>query len=152
MARYRLAFARLVQNGCRGQALVETALVLPILLFLAFAVIGVGRVTQARMGVDAVAREAARTAALASDPGVALDQGTARGQAVASGYGLTNGTLQVILDVGQFDPGSDVQASASYAVSLGDLPLLGWVQLPLVSTHVERIDLYRSRWPAGGGS
>lgn len=136
----------------RGQALVETALVLPLLLVLAFGVIGVGRVTQARMGVDAVAREAARSAALASDPGNALSQGTARGQAVAAGYGLTNGSLQLAVNVGQFDPGGEVQASAGYTVSFGDLPLLGWAQLTVRSTHAERIDLYRSRWTAGSGT
>lgn len=135
----------------RGQALVETALVLPLLLVLSFGVIGVGRVTQARMGVDAVAREAARAAAMSSDLGSALSEGTTRGQAVAAGYNLANGTLQLVVDVGQSDPGGEVQASAAYTVSFGDLPLLGWAQVPASSVHAERIDLYRSRWSAGSG-
>jgi Flp pilus assembly protein TadG len=82
----------------------------------AFSVIGAGRVTQARMGVDAVAREAAlgRPAASARD---ALSQGLARGQAVAQGHGLTNTTLQVAVD-GPFDPGDQIVASASYTVPL----------------------------------
>jgi Flp pilus assembly protein TadG len=125
-------------------------LVLPILLFLAFAVLGVGRVTQARMGVDAVAREATRSAALAGDAGSALDQGLARGRAVAGGYGLTNGTLQLALDVGQFEPGGEVRASAAYTVAFGDLPLLGWANVTVTGAHVESIDPYRSRWTGGG--
>ena len=44
------------------------ALVVPLLLLLAFGVVGVGRVGQARLGVSAVAREAARAAALADSP------------------------------------------------------------------------------------
>ena len=44
----------------RGEALLETALVLPLLLLLAFGVVGAGRVTQARLGVSAASREAAR--------------------------------------------------------------------------------------------
>ncbi len=143
--------ARLRGRARRGQALVETALVLPLLLFLAFGVIGAGRLAQARLGVDAVAREAARAAALATDAGSALDQGIARGQAVAGGYGMTNGSLQVAVDVGQFDPGDQVSASARYTVSFSDLPLLSWAQVTLSSTHFERLDLYRSRWTSGAG-
>ena len=136
----------------RGQALVETALVLPLLLMLAIGVVGIGRLTSARMGVDAVVREAARAAAEANDAGSALNQGVARGQQVAAGYGLTDGTLQLGVDVGQFAPGGAVEASASYTVSFGDLPLLGWAQVTVRSSHVERIDIYRSRWPSGSGT
>src|SRR5207249_11812615 len=51
----------------RGQALVETALVIPMLLLLALGVVGVGRVVQAQLAVSAAAREAARAGALADD-------------------------------------------------------------------------------------
>src|SRR5437867_2071168 len=110
MGSQRQAIARIAASGRRGSALIETALVLPMLLFLAFGVIGVGRITQARMAVDAVTHETARSAAIASDSGSALNQGLARGQAVASGYGLTNGSLRLSLDVGQFDRGGQVQS------------------------------------------
>lgn len=152
MVRIQRGTHRLALNVRRGQALVETALVLPIFLILAFGVIGIGRVTQARMEVDAVAREAARAAALASDPANALSQGTARGQSVATDYGLTNGTLQLSIDVGQFERGGEVHASADYTVSFNDLPLLSWARVTVTSVHVERLDLYRSRWSTGGGS
>lgn len=158
----RVAFAALVprgrreasgdtaSSGERGQALIETALVLPVLLLLAFGVVAVGRVTSAQMGVSAVAREAARSAALARDPTDAWNQAQSRGQAVASGYRLTNGSLQLAVNLGTFDRGDEVSASARYVVTLDDLPLLGWVEVPVTSTHAERIDLYRSRQPAGG--
>lgn len=137
-------------NGQRGQALVETALVVPLLLFLAFGVIAVGRVTQAQMGVSAVAREAARVAVLANDPGQAATDGMARGQEVAAGYSLGNGSLQLVVDPGSFARGGAIRASARYTVTFDDLPLLGWAQVTLGSTHLERIDLYASRWGAGG--
>ncbi len=133
----------------RGQALVEVALVIPILLLLAFGVVAVGRVTDAQMGVSAVAREAARAAALANDPGAAASQGMTRGQEVAAGYHLGDGSLQLAVNAGNFTRGGTVQASARYTVSLGDLPLLGWAHITVGSTHLERIDLYRSFWPAG---
>ena len=134
----------------RGSALVEVALVLPLLLLLALGVVGVGRVVQARMGVSAVARETARAAALAQTPSDAMERGLATGHAVGVGYGLTNGSLALSLDVGGFERGGSVQAAASYAVPLADLPLLGWAQVQVAGEHVERIDLYRSRPTIGG--
>ncbi len=136
------------KNEC-GQALVEVALVIPILLLLAFGVVAVGRVTDAQMGVSAVAREAARAAALANGPGAAASQGVTQGQEVAAGYHLGDGSLQLAVNAGNFTRGGTVQASARYTVSLGDLPLLGWAHITVGSTHLERIDLYRSFWPTG---
>ncbi len=134
----------------RGQALIETALMIPMLLLLAFGVVGVGRVAQGQMGVSAVARETARAAALADSPAEASLRGLARGQDVAAGYRLTNGSLQLTVDPGSLARGSPVQAAARYEVTLDDLPLLGWVRVPVGSVHLERTDLYRSRWPQGG--
>ena len=134
----------------RGSALVEVALVLPLLLLLALGVVGVGRVIQARMSVSAVAREAARVAALAQSPGEAAEQGLAAGRAVAHGYGLTNGSLRLVVDPGALDRGGAVRAAAGYRVSLDDLPLMGWVHADVAAEHVERVDLYRSRWGTGG--
>ncbi len=137
--------------GERGQALVETALVVPVLLTLVFGLVGIGRVVEAQMGVIAVAREAGRAAVLADTPAEALARGSARGQETASGYRFSNGTFQLTVDTGAFARGGRVQTSARYMVTLNDLPLLGWVSVPVVSHHAERIDLYRSRWSGGGG-
>ncbi len=129
-----------------GQALLETALVVPLLLLLAFGVVGVGRLVQAQLGVSAVAREAARAAALATGAEAAASQGRAHGQEVAAGYHLTNGSLRVSVDPGAFARGGQVGASARYEVALADLPLMGWARVAVSSQHVERLDLYRSRW------
>lgn len=131
-----------------GQALVELALVVPLLLLLAFGSVGVGRVVQAQMALGAIAREAAREAALAPLPpgGSALDAkraGEARGQSVAHGYGLDRATVNVNTD--HFDPGSWVRADASYVVSERDLPFLKWTTFTLHDSHLERVDPYRSR-------
>ena len=125
-------------------------MVIPLLLLLAFGAIGVGRLTQAQMGVSAVAREAARAGALANSTAEALARGTARGQEVASGYQLSNGSLRVTVESGGFARGDQVRAAVRYEMVLTDLPLLGWVRIPVASDHVERIDLYRSRWPGTG--
>ena len=133
--------------GRRGQALVEVALVIPLLLLLGFGVIGVGLVTQAQLGVSAVAREAARAGALAGSPAEARALGLSRGQEVAAGYRLGNGSVAISVELGGLARGGQVRAGAGYRVSLADLPLLGWAEVSLASEHVERVDLYRSRWP-----
>jgi Flp pilus assembly protein TadG len=135
------------RGGQTGQALVETAMVIPLLLLLAFGVVGVGRVIQAQLGVSAVSREAARAATLASTPNEALTRASGRGQEVARDLGLTNGSLQFTVDLGAFERGGQVQSAAHYTVSLGDLPFLSGLSIPVESHHVERIDLYQSRWP-----
>ena len=140
-----------LRRADEGSALIEVALVLPLLLILAFGVVGIGRVVQAKMGVEAVVREAARVASLAETGEAAAGRGLAVGQAVASGYGLTNGSLALSVNPGSFERGGEVQASARYDVSLGDLPLLGWLHASVAGEHSERIDLYRSRWQAGRG-
>jgi Flp pilus assembly protein TadG len=48
----------------RGAAAVETAIVLPVLLFLAFGIIDLGRMMNARIQVTQAAREGARAAAM----------------------------------------------------------------------------------------
>ncbi len=128
-----------------GQALLETALVLPVLLLLVFGVVGAGRLTEARMEVSAVAREAARAGALAQIPGEVEVWGKHRGYEVAQGYGLDEGALRLRVTRGGPAPGGYVTAEASYRVSLGDLPLLAWAEVELNGSHREPVDPYRSR-------
>lgn len=144
--------ANLVPPGAeRGQALIELALVVPLLLLLALAVVGIGRVTQARIGVSAVARDAARDGALAGSSAGAITHGMARGEDVAAGYGLGNGSLRLAVDASAFGRGGQVAARATYTVQFSDLPLLGWAQVPVASTHIEPVDPYRGRPTLAGG-
>ena len=141
---------RAVRAAERGDALVETALVTPLLLVLALGLVGVARVTQAQMGVAAVARETARAGALAATASDALARASARCREVAEGYGLTNGTLQCTVEPGGLARGGQVRAAARYEVALGALPLMGWVRVPVASSQVEIVDPFRSRGAGGG--
>lgn len=123
-----------------GQALVELVIILPLLLFLAFAIVGAGRIAQAQLGVAAVAREAAR----AGVAGRSAPAGQARGEEVGRGYALTNGSLAVLVDGGRFTPGGQVTGNATYEVRFDDLPLLGWAHVRVHGEAREAIDLYRS--------
>lgn len=132
----------------RGAAAVEAALMIPVLLVLVFGVVGASRLTLAVMAVSGVAREAARSAALADNASQATDNGQARGQQVAAGYQLNNGSLKIVVDPGTFDRGGTVNVQASYQVDLTGLPIPGWGKFTITRQHTERIDLYRSRWTA----
>ncbi|MDP9350302.1 MAG: pilus assembly protein [Chloroflexota bacterium] len=128
-----------------GQALLETVLALPVLLVLVFGVVGAGRLTEARMDVSAVAREAARAGALAQSMEEVAVRGERRGYEVAQGYGLDEGSLRLRVTRGGPTPGGYVTAEASYRVSLADLPLLAWGEVELKGSHREPVDQYRSR-------
>lgn len=128
-----------------GQALVEAALAIPVLLILVFGVVAVGRVTEAKIAVQAAARESGRALAVASSEEQGVADALATGDAVASGYGLDASRLFIEVDSGGFARGGTVTSQVSYSVSLSDLPLLGFINVDVSASHAERIDLYRSR-------
>jgi Tfp pilus assembly protein PilV len=132
----------------RGQALVETAIALPVMLLIVFGVLGIARLNSTLMAVTATAREAARAAVLAPDADAAWDWGTSRGQQVAAEYGLDTSSEAFLLDVdvASFEWWGEVRASATYVVTLGDIPLIRWmsVSIPLHRSHAEVLDPYRS--------
>jgi Flp pilus assembly protein TadG len=128
-----------------GQALVEAALVIPVVLLVAFGVVMAGRVSHAKVAVQAAAREASRTLAAAPSEQQGLADATRAGQSVAEGYGLSSGRLSVDVQSNGFERGGTASAEVSYQVQLSDLPLLKLVEVTVASKHSERIDRYRSR-------
>lgn len=131
-----------------GSALIEAALVLPVLLVLIAGIVMTGRVAHAQIAVQSVAREAGRTVAVASSMTEGLAAGETRALAVGAGHGLAINELDISIDAGAFERGGTVRVGASYAVALGDLPLLGELAVTVSSSHEQRIDLYRSRTAA----
>jgi len=131
-----------------AQGLVETAIAIPVMLLIVFSVLGLVRLNNTLMAVTATAREAARAAVLAPDADAAWDWGTTRGQQVASEYGLDTSSQAFLLDVdvSSFEWWGEVRASATYVVSLGDIPLIQWaaISIPLHRSHAEVLDPYRS--------
>jgi len=131
--------------GESGGALIETALVIPVLLVLVAGIVMTGRVAHAQIAVQSVAREAARTLAVAPSASEGLVSAEQRALAAANGHGLATERLSLSIDAGAFERGGVVQAEATYPVSLGDLPLLGILEVTVSSRHEARVDLYRSR-------
>lgn len=135
-------------RGEAGNAMIEAALVIPVVLAVVFGVVMAGRVVQAKIGVQAVVREASRTLATAPSASEGLASAQERALAVASGYGMSPEHLEVVIDAGAFERGGTVTASATYPVQLGDLPLLGRAEVTVSSSHQQRVEQYRSRTAA----
>jgi hypothetical protein len=100
----------------RGQSTVELALVLPVVLTLALALVQVGLVVRDQVRVTHAAREGARAAAVSADPG-------APRQAVDRNVGLAADRLEVS-SRGRGAAGSHVTVSVRYLAAT-DLPLVG---------------------------
>jgi hypothetical protein len=133
-------------NAQAAQALVELAVLLPVVLVLVFGTLGISRYVQTQAAVVAVAHEAARAGALAGSPADAVDRMQHRTADVAPGLGLDAHALVLTCDLTRFgnNPGQ-VQATVTYAVFFGDLPLVGGL-LPVMvqAEHVEWVDPFRS--------
>lgn len=126
-------------DATAGQATVEFVLALSVILLFLAGIVAIGRINNGRVAVLATAREAARSAALGTDPADAIRQGLARGEATGTGYGLTNGSLTIVVDANAFGPGGYVRTAASYRVRLSNLPLLRMADVPLRATAQELI-------------
>lgn len=104
------------RRGDRGQAAVELALVLPLVIALALILCQVALVVRDQVLVVHAAREAGRAAAVDADPGAA------RQAALASGS-LDGGRLAVDV-AGRGEVGSRVRVTIRYR-SATSLPLVG---------------------------
>jgi len=122
-----------MRRATRGQALIEFVLLTPLFLMLVVGVIGLGLVVRTDGAVSAVASEAARAAALASTPAVAVIAGRTRGGDVAQGYGLDPNKVMINVDTSAFGRGGEVGTTADYTLAL-NLPLLDST-LKTVSFH-----------------
>jgi TadE-like protein len=136
--------AAVIGTRVRAQGLAELALILPGLLLLLLITIGLGLVMRADGGVAAVATEAARAGALASDALQAVEAAQTRAYTVADGYGLVSGNLRVAVETSDFRRGGTVRVIVGYALPLRTLPLVGWAEVPLRHEAAEPIAPNRS--------
>jgi len=132
-------------SGESGQAMVEAAIAVPVLLLLVFGVVAIGRITDAKVAVQAAAREASRTLAVAPSEEHGTNDALEAGRTAALGYGLAEERLTIDVDPNGFVRGGEVSADVSYSVPLSDLPLLSFFEVEVSSSHTERVELYRSR-------
>jgi Flp pilus assembly protein TadG len=100
----------------RGQATVEAALVLPLVMLLLLSVVQVGLLVRAEVLVTHAAREAARAAAVDADPDAPV-------KAAIAATTLDASRMQVDVQ-GRDGPGSRVRVEITYTAPT-DVPLVG---------------------------
>ena len=110
-----------------GQASVEAALVLPLVITMILAVVQVGLVVRAEVLVTHAAREAARAAAVNADPQAAVS--------AAKLATTLDGERMTVAVRGRDGPGSRVQVEVTYSLPT-DVPLVGSL-LGDVTLHAE---------------
>ena len=120
-----------------------------VLATLVVGLVSVSEVVQAQIGLTAVAEEAAHTAALAPSTDEVQSRGRERGLAVGNGYALRNGSLNVVVQFRQFEPGQQVRAVASYQLTSRDIPLLAVGTVNVTREHVEVVPRFRGLPSAG---
>lgn len=116
----------------RGAAMIEFALLLPILVMLVFGIITFGRAYFAKVELASAVREGARAAALGRPNGDAVAATVNAG----SGLGISSGNVQVVASC---PPGADTaaQVRATYDFTY-DIPLVSSGTRTLTATGTMR--------------
>jgi Flp pilus assembly protein TadG len=128
----------------RGQALLELAVTVPVLLLLSVGMVAVVRVADARSGLDAATAAAAASAARQPDPAAAGAAARDRFSQVAATYPISAPGLT--LQVGSFRRGGSVEATGRGEVDLSWAPFPGLpARLTLTARSSAKIELWRSR-------
>jgi Flp pilus assembly protein TadG len=110
----------------RGQALVEFALIVPMLLLLVLGVVEFGRAWNVYQTLTDAAREGARTAVLARTP-INADTVSAKANAIMISAGLDTASAVKTLSAGFKQTGQNTTFSISYPYTLQWLSgLMGW--------------------------
>jgi uncharacterized protein (UPF0333 family) len=97
----------------RGQAMVESALVLPIVLLLLLGMVELGRVSNAYMAVMHAARHGARQGAV----GATNDEIISRVKSAASHLDVTELTVLIVPEIGR-QSGQDIRITVTYPVTM----------------------------------
>jgi Flp pilus assembly protein TadG len=127
-------------RAARGQALIELALCVPLVVLLALGTVASLQVASARSGLDAATQAAAEVAARAPNQQTAIAAANVRFHGVIAGYPVRSAEL--VLSVGDFDNRGSVTASSSASIDIawaaflllpGRLTLRSEVRLPLES-------------------
>ena len=113
----------------RGAAIVEFALVLPVLVMLIFGIVEFGRGYNAKVTVTHAAREGARVLALTADPNAA--------EAAAKNAATSLDPNDVTVTASACTPGTPASVTVQFPFTY-DVPLVGGGTKTLTSTGVMR--------------
>ena len=108
-----------------GQAVVEFAMILPVLLLILFAILQFGLIFNNYIQVTAAAREGARKAAVSRSLGTSAAETAATTSAKAAAPGLKQASIGVTFpNSPSFAQGSDVSVKVTYPYSISLLGII----------------------------
>ncbi len=138
-------------SGDRGSAIIELAIVVPVVIVLLLTVVGLGRYSQSTILVEQAAAAAARAASLTASPGDADRAARGAAEATLSGAGLSCTTMNTSVDTSAFRPGGQVQVRVTCSADLSQLALTGVPgRSTLTSSATAPLEQFRQfRTPAG---
>jgi Flp pilus assembly protein TadG len=129
----------------RGSVTAELVLLTPLLILLLLFVVGLGRLSGARIEVDGAAAQAARAASIARDPATASAAAKETATSALGSDHVTCAQLSVSTDTANFAPGGSVAVTVTCTVSLAELTGLRVPASESVTTRsVAVIDQFRS--------
>jgi len=129
-----------------GMTAVEFVLVTPVLIVAFLFVVGLSRMAYASQQVEDVAGQAARAASLERNTVVAAARGREMAIQSLGQKGLSCASLDVSIDVSNYEPGGVVRARVTCTTRLGDVALSGLGgQRTFISEATVPIERYRSR-------
>ncbi|MCX4399959.1 pilus assembly protein (plasmid) [Streptomyces sp. NBC_00053] len=136
--------------GDRGGSALTTVIIVPVILMLFGLMIGVGRVALAEGDADAAARDAARVASLAEDPGGGQAQAQEAARTSLANSGVRCSQIEVSIDASALTAGvgafGQVSATVSCTVPLSDLAIPGiGGSKTLTSTQSAPVDTWSVR-------
>jgi Flp pilus assembly protein TadG len=113
------------RNTDQGQAVVEFAVILPVLLLILFAILQFGVVFNNYIQVTAAAREGARKAAVSRSLGTSAAETAATTAAKNAAPGLNQSNITVTFpNSPSFSQGSDVSVQVTYPYSISIIGLV----------------------------
>ena len=113
------------RNTDQGQAVVEFAVILPVLLLILFAILQFGVVFNNYIQVTAAAREGARKASVSRSLGTASAESAATTAAKNAAPGLNQSNITVSFpNSPSFAQGSDVSVQVTYPYSISIIGLV----------------------------
>lgn len=117
------------RDGEQGAALIEAAIILPILLLVVFGIVAFARAYNAKTTLTHAAREGVRELAITGDPVAA--------ETVAKDAATSLDPDQMVITTTACVPGDPVQLTIQYPFNY-DIPVFGSQSLTLTETGVMR--------------
>jgi Flp pilus assembly protein TadG len=109
----------------RGTATTELVILTPLVLIIMLFAVVAGRMVNAKLDIDSAARQAARAATLARDPGSAAAAARTTATAVLSDRHIACTATSVSVDTTAFRPGGHVEVSVTCQIALSTVSGFG---------------------------